>query len=444
MSAVALFLGVATIGGVPAYANAPLKSLSPNGLQLGVDGFGPTLYRTQNGNVQQAWVIAHHAYAPEDEDKVTCVDLDTGAFCNGPTGQPTTWPKPLNIHAMPLGAHDSHTGDLSTTQAPNGVIQTDANRVLRYPAVTQTPSGSFSNGSVGIGCLNMQLQANCAYVPLAPLSTQVGSNINGISGLVPIGNKIYARLTTGQMACMDVQMEAPCTGQPYTGISPPSNDVAGLGPQNYEGGMIGIKGRIYTKVNGPNATTTTSPHLPTLTCFDPTTNAPCPNWGARVINDPNLYEALAVFPSFDRQGAVTGVCSITGRFTSGVIPACYDFYGNDAIVPQGLRDLFPTTGDHDIVFPPLAAFINGDERMYFPFYTQDAAQTHKGETLCFDWTTLSACSGFPKPLTHPTVNGGLTHDYGYSYNPQNNCIYGTGHYGFLFGFDALTGAKSTC
>jgi hypothetical protein len=446
VSAAALFLGLVSVANAPADATAR-KVIPPSGIQIGIDGFAPSLYRSiQTGNIQQAWTLAHHAYAPEDADKVSCVDVITGTPCPGPDGQPTTWPKPLNIFTGPLGAHNSHTGNLSTTQAPNGIIQTDATRVLRYPAVTQTPiptgNGEFLNGSVGIGCLNMVLQANCPYVPLAPLTTHVGSNINGISGLVAIGNKIYGRLTNGQMACMDVLAGTPCPGQPYNGISPPSNDKAGLGPQNYEGGLLAINDRIYTKSNGLNATTTTSPHLPTLTCFDTTTNAPCANWGARVINDQNLSEALSIFPSYDRQGNITGVCTITGKSTPGVVTACYDFFGNDAVVPQGLRDLIPQTGDHPIVFPPLNAVVNGNRRMYFPFYTQDAAQTHKGETHCFDWTTQSHCSGFPIPLTHPMVNGGMTHDYGYTYDAQTQCVFGTGHFGFLFTFDALTGSHN--
>lgn len=441
VSVAALALGLATMGGVPAQAGMPLKSISPSGFSMGVDGFAPTLYRTSDGNIQQAWVIAHHGYASETEDKVTCVNIDTGAFCNGPDGKPTTWPKPLNTQASPLGAHGSNTGNLSTTQAPNGVIQTDASRVLRYPAITQSPVGPYSNGSVGVGCLNMQLQQNCGYIPLAPLTSRVGSNINGLSGLVDVGTKIYARLTTGQMACLDTATETPCPGQPFAGISPPSNDVAGLGPQNYEGDMIAIKGRIYTESNGLSATTTTSPHLPTLTCWDPVNNVPCPNWGARVVNSPDLYTALAIFPSFDAQGNETGVCTITGKTsTAGVVPACYDFFGNDAVVPTAFTTLFPTTGTKTIVFPPLAAAINGDARLYFPLFTQDNPQTHKGETLCFDWTTLSACAGFPHPLMHPMVNGGMTRDYGYAYNPQVNCIYGTGHWGFMFAFRPDTGA----
>ncbi|WP_141964068.1 hypothetical protein [Actinoallomurus bryophytorum] len=427
---------MAVVDGLPAHAGPPTRALPAAGVNTGVDGFAPNLYTTVNGQIRQAWVLAHHGYAPEDTPKVSCIDVDTGDFCTDATGNPTTWPKPLNTTPKPLGS--GNTGDLSTTQAPNGVIQTDAARVLRFPVITQSPNSTFSGGSVGIGCLNMQLQANCQYAPLAPLTTQVGSNINGISGLVAISNRIYAQLTNGRMACYDVASALPCPGQPFTTNSPPSNDLAGLGPSNYSGSVVGIRNRIYTMSNGLLADTNTSPHMPTLTCFDPATNAPCANWTTRVISNPAVYQALAVFPSFNPQGAETGLCAVTTKRTPGVLLNCFDFNGNDALVPAGLLSIFPSTGTSAVVFPPTVTQVNGTQRSYFPFYTQD--NVHKGGTACYNWNAQAPCTGFANPRSHPLVNGGLTHDYGYAYNPQNNCMYGMGHYAYMFSFQPDGGA----
>ena len=80
----------------------------------------------------------------------------------------------------------------------------------------------------------------------------------------------------------------------------------------------------------------------------------------------------------------------------------------------------------------------GELRSYFPSYTED--RVHLGFTACYSWTTQSACHQFPGPLASQNTLGGDTHPYGYGYNPENNCLYGIGHTGYMFSLNATTGS----
>ncbi len=61
-----------------------------------------------------------------------------------------------------------------------------------------------------------------------------------------------------------------------------------------------------------------------------------------------------------------------------------------------------------------------------------------GATVCHDWTADAACAGFPLPAAHPTVNGGATRDYGYSYDGTSGCLFALGDAGVLFSLDPAT------
>lgn len=421
-----------------AEAGRAARAVPAAGVATGIDGFAPFLHTTNpgHGSVPQAWVIAHHGYTSMSAPRISCVNVATGGFCPDANGNPTTWPKPLNLAAGALGS--GSTGNLATTEIPQIAQDPDPNRV-RYPVVTTTAVTGFPNGSVGVGCLDMESQANCTYEPLAALTNTTGqSNVNGLTGFVVVGSKAYGTLTNGKELCFDLSSSEPCSGQPFTTNTPPNNDKAGLGVRDFIGTTAVVGGKIYITSNGTETARNTSPHPPTLSCFDPSTNTSCSSFTPKTITNANALWALAILPDLNASGTAIGVCVVTGnKTTAAPIVSCYDFNGNAIAAPPGLAGLFPTGGTQSVVFQPLTTTVSGDERSYLPFFTQSAA--HPGATLCYSWTHQAPCAGFPNPLTHPAVNGGLTHDYGYAYSSARTCVFGSGDPGYMFSFNPTTG-----
>jgi hypothetical protein len=405
------------------------------GVNTNVDGFPVLFNQSGSGGGQKVWVIGHHGYVPPTAPKIFCADAVTGTPCPDKNGS-KTWPMPLNTGPLPLDT--ATAGDISTTQAPQFVLDPVSSQKLYYPAVTKTAFAGFPNGSVGVGCVNLQTQFNCAYTPLAGLTNTAGqSNVNGLAGLVLAGNNLYGTTTSGRELCFNTTSASACAGQPYASSTPPSSDVAGLGPKDFSGTTAVVNGKVYTASNGVDPAQTTSPHAPTLTCFDPGTNASCAGWGKKVLTTAaNAYIATAIFPDYNTAGTAVGVCSAVGKqSTQAPTVACYDFTGATLTPPATLAALFPAGGTGSVIFAPLTFALSGNQRSYFPFYTQDSV--YPGNTICYDWSLQSACQGFPNPAGHPGVHGGDTRDYGYVRN--NNCMYSTGDRRYLFSMNTSTG-----
>jgi hypothetical protein len=407
-------------------------AISAAGVQTGIDSFAPFIYTSPNAGAQ-VWTIAHHGYTSQSAPRVSCVNRTTGQLCTAPDGvTPTTWPKTLKVAAGPLGTGD--TGNLATTQILR--YARASNDILYYPAVTSTAVPGFPNGSVGAGCLNLLTQSNCAYIPLAARTNTPGqSNVNGIAGFTGTATNAYGTLTNGQEVCFVLATGTPCPGQPYATNTPPNNDAAGIGPTDYVGTTVTVGGKFYTSSNGQNNTTT--PHAPTISCFDPAANAACSGWSPQTISNPNAYQTLSIFPLNNTAGTATGVCAVTGnKTTAAPIVTCYDLLNAASITPPaGLTSLFPSGSARSVVFQGTNPNVGGNMRTYFPLYSED--RTRLGTTLCYSWTNAAPCGAFP--INHPTVNGGDTHDYGYIYAGDTGCMYGAGDTGYLFSFSATTG-----
>lgn len=405
------------------------------GVNITMDGLPYLFTPAGAGTGPQVWIIGHHGRTPMAAPKVYCFDVVASAPCPDKNGT-KTWPMPLNT--QPVALDTDTAGDLATTEIPQFVTDDDATKMF-YPAVTTTAFPGFPGGSVGAGCLDLQNQLNCAYTPLAALTSVPGqSNVNGLTGFVRVGTSLYGTTTSGRELCMVIATRTPCPGQPFAGDSPPSNDAAGLGPWDFTGSMAAVGGRVFTASNGTDPSGTTSPHAPALSCFDPATAAPCAGWGPKVLSAaPDAYIATAVFPDHDSAGTAVGVCAIvTKQNTLAPTVACHDFTGAAVAPPPGLAGALPAGGAGSVIFPPFGLTVGGNVRGYFPFYSQDG--TYPGNTICYDWSARAACAGFPALNGHPDVNGGDTHDYGYVGSAA--CIYGTGDRRYVFGTDPVTGA----
>ncbi|MFC4034349.1 hypothetical protein ACFO3J_23140 [Streptomyces polygonati] len=380
----------------------------------GGDGFTPILHRTAAGDVE-AWNIYHHTgpAAP----LVVCNDLSAGQPCAG-----GPWPRPLNTASGPLGS--GATGDIFTTLTPQYVVDPARPGVVYYPAVAA--------GAVGVGCLDLDARANCGFTALLA-SGGAPSSANGLAGLVMTGGDLYGVASTGQVLCLTVATRTPCAGQPYAAIVPPNHDQPGATYSLYMGSLVLIGGRVYAS-SAPQTSGSTITGPPALGCFDPATGQACAGWTTPhpAGPDANSYTYNA-FASYDTAGDPNGVCSAD---SSGAAPAtrCYALDGGPA--PAAATGLDGLPGGV-LVFDPEVVTAAGDTRSYFAVWGGPLP----GNTVCYSWTHAQPCAGFPAAAGHPAVNGGVTRDYGYSYDATTRCLIGLGDAGVLFSMDPATGAS---
>ncbi|SEF19698.1 hypothetical protein SAMN05421837_10165 [Amycolatopsis pretoriensis] len=366
----------------------------------GGDGFSPILYRTPGGALQ-AWNIYHHLGATSP--KVVCTDLATGQRCPG-----GPWPKVLNTAPGPLGTLGA--GDIASTMVEQYVHDPAAPAKVYYPAVTAS--------SVGVGCLDMAASANCGYWALSP--TGGSPAVNSIGGFVENSGNLYGIVSSGAVVCWTIATQSACGGQPYAPIVPAANQ-----PYVY-GGVTVAAGKVFASTSNPG-----TGQQPTLGCFDPATATACANWASARPTGPAGNYNYNDYTAFDTSGASVGACATTTG--SPDVTTCYALDGSALAAPPGPAAL--PAGVY--AFPPeVVTDPAGHVRSYLPIWNGGYA----GAALCHDWTTGAACAGLPGPISHPTVNGGATRDYGYSYDPPSGCLIGLGDAGVLFSMDPATGA----
>ncbi|GAB3165875.1 hypothetical protein GCM10027258_89270 [Amycolatopsis stemonae] len=366
----------------------------------GGDGFTPILHRTPSGALQ-AWNIYHHLGATSP--KVVCTDLATGQRCPG-----GPWPKVLNTAPGPLGTLGA--GDIASTMVEQYVHDPATPARVYYPAVTAS--------SVGVGCLDLAAAANCGYWALSP--TGGSPAVNSIGGFVESGGNLYGTVSSGAVVCWTIASRSACGGQPYAPIVP-----AATQPYVY-GALTVVAGKVFASTSSPGTA-----QQPSLGCFDPATATACAGWAAPRPTGPAGNYSYNDYTAFDPSGAPVGACATT---TGGPdVTTCYALDGSALAAPPGPAALpagvyaFPP----EVVTDPV-----GHVRTYLPIWNGGYA----GAALCHDWTTGAACAGLPGPITHPSVNGGATRDYGYTYDPPSGCLIGLGDAGVLFSMDPATGA----
>jgi hypothetical protein len=379
-----------------------LAPVQPTATSTGGDGFTPILHRTASGEIQ-AWNMFHHLVP--SAPKVVCSDLTTGQPCAG-----GPWPRPVNTAVGPLGS--GSTGDIASTLTPQYVHDPGRPDVVYYAAIT--------SAAVGVGCLDMEAQANCGFVPLAATGS---GGANGLAGLVAAGGNVYGVGSDGRVLCMTIATRAPCAGQPFPAIVPANNNVFGA---NYMGSLALVNGKVFAS-SAPGGGT------PVLGCFDPATGATCTGWSTPKAVGPAGSTTYDAYTAYDTSGNAVGACSTTvGNPTAAA--TCYAVDGSALAAPT----VFGALPADQLVFNP-ETFVapDGHLRSYFGIWGGAVG----GGTVCYDWTRAAACAGFPLPLTHPNVNGGATRDYGYVYDPTTQCLFGLGDAGVLFSEDPITGSS---
>lgn len=278
-----------------------------------------------------------------------------------------------------------------------------------YPAVTAA--------SVGVGCLDLAAAANCGYWALSP--TGGSPAVSSITGLVQSGGNLYGIVSSGAVVCWTIATQSACSGQPYAPIVP-----AAAQPYVY-GAMTLVAGKVFASTSSPGTA-----QQPSLGCFDPATATACAGWASSRPTGPAGNYTYNGYTAFDTAGAAVGACSSTSGGTT--VTTCYALDGSALPAP-------PITAlPAGVIFfnPEVVTDPNGHVRSYLPIW----GGPYVGAALCHDWTTASACAGLPGPITHPSANGGVTRDYGYTYDPPSGCLIGLGDAGVLFSMDPATGA----
>ncbi|MGW2396224.1 DUF7617 domain-containing protein [Kitasatospora sp. NPDC001664] len=394
--------------------SAPLlPPVKPTVQATGGDGFTPILHRTALGQVQ-SWNMYHHVAAAARQ--VVCSDLGTGQPCPG-----GPWPRPLNSTPGPLGS--GNTGDIASTLTPQYVEDPQRPGTVYYPGV--------SGGSVGVGCLDLDAQANCGFFPLAPVAS-TPSAANGLAGLVGTGGRLYGVASTGQVLCLTISSRTPCAGQPYAAIVPPNHDLPGSPGALYLGATTVADGKVFAS-SSPQSGGSTVAVPPALGCFDPATGTACAGWETPKPAAPSAaYYTYNAYTAYDTAGQANGVCTTTvGGATLNT--ACFTLGGAPLTQPTTLAGI----GGGVLTFNPEVVTANGETRSYFPLWSGGI----NGATACHDWTHAAPCAGFPLPAKHPGVNGGVTRDYGYAYDSTTRCLIALGDAGVLFSVDPATGTS---
>ncbi len=338
--------------------NLLLAPVQPTPTATGGDGFTPIVHRTTAGEVE-AWNIYHHlgAAAP----KVVCSDLTTGSPC---TGGP--WPRPINTAVGPLGA--GATGDIASTLTPQYVQDPTRPGVVYYAAITAT--------SIGVGCLDMDAQANCGYVPLATGGPAT------LAGFVTTGGDLYGVAGDGRVLCMTISSRTPCANEPYAAIVP--GNAIGAGG-NFMGSLTVAAGKVFASSSQGGGT------APVLGCFDPTTQAACTGWTTPKPVGPGGSSTFNAYTAFDTSGNAVGACATTVGSPNSV-STCYALDGSAITAPT----VFNSLPSENVWNAETASAPDGDLQSYFGIWGAVG-----GATVCWDWTTRGRVPRIPG-TEHPS------------------------------------------
>ena len=308
-------------------------------------------------------------------------------------------------------ARHRRAGDIASTLAPQYVRDPAAPAQVYYPAVTAS--------SAGVGCLDLAAAANCGYWPLAAMG-----------GSPP--RQQHRRLSWRAAAtCTASSPPVPWSAGPLPRKAPAAASRTRRSCRRptsryVYGAVTVVAGKVFASTSSPG-----TGQQPSLGCFDPATATACANWASSRPTGPAGNYNYNDYTAFDASGAPVGACATTTGGTD--VTTCYALDGSALAAPPGPAAL--PGGVY--AFPPeVVTDPNGHKRSYLPIWNGGYA----GAALCHDWTTGTACAGLPGPITHPSVNGGATRDYGYSYDPPSGCLIGLGDAGVLFSMDPTTGA----
>jgi hypothetical protein len=400
-------LGFVLVSAVSVLALADPASAFVVRSDTGGDGYTPIVRKMTDGT-QRVFTIFHHV-APSGtatpNTDINCVVVSSSQICPG-------YPK---YFSSTVGTSNTGPADIATTYHSH--YAQEGSKV--YYAAQRTNDN-------GIGCFDLEAGTNCAYTVLGSLPmTARATRPAAIEGVERVGNKLYSVGIDVQAYCYDLDTAAACVGQPYD-VGAGDATMPNFDGDDFRAPVQAIGTNFYFVVNYWGQST---PANARLACFDTLTNARCAGWatGVALTGTSTASESVSVaglFASYTTSGVANAVCTIG---SGPVGPSCWSLAsGASASVPTGLLSGLPASSAREET--------RLGNKTYFAFY-----QNPGGFAECYDFTTQARCTGFGSPHTWPTVNGGDTRDYGYTYSDAG-CFYGTGDTGELWSFDPVTGS----
>jgi hypothetical protein len=366
----------------------------------GGDGYTPIVYKNTAGETR-IFSIFHHrtpSGTATPNSNVNCVIATLNTTCPG-------YPKYFSSLS---GSSNSGPDDIYTSSLPH---YAQNGSKLYYAAQRAADNG--------VACFDLESNTNCGYYQLGNLAAHSSGNPASVDGLERSGDRVFSFGADVQAYCLDLSTLTACSGQPYPVAGAPEGMPA------YNGASLilpheSAAGRLYFAVNYSTASPASGARL---TCFDPGTNARCSGWTSESVPTPS-YEARSVFPTLNASGAATGICAAANPSDG---PTCFDLSSNAVAAPADLFAGVTSSSGARVVEETTIG-----TKTYFAIY-----KSNSGAAVCYDWATSAHCSGFNSPHFWPTVNGGNTRDYGYTY--YQKCMYGLGDAGYIWTFDPVTG-----
>ena len=394
----------------------------------GGDGFRPILF----GN--DVFNIFHHTLLG-GEQTIACTNASTGEACPG-------YPKTLS--------YGSPSETVSTSFTPMQFIRSDGK--MFFP--TQRAA------DYGVACFDLSAGTGCGYTQLSAPGTTVarsGDFPAMIEGAARVGTDLYfygseevGGVFTPTLYCFDPAAQAACADGARTDLSITANgSVVGWNP-----GVNGLGSGLVVQLT-PDGTRVYldqafgGPSGSQVSCFDTATRSACPGWSTPlVLPTPNFagtgYGSFLLDPGAP---GPHGICAASlGGYRGGrSAPREESCVAADKTPVPNFRapsDVPDQATLEQVTFVPQL------DSSYFAFFDVRGGVPASGYAFCWDWSANRECAAFPtrhwdtdNPPTQTPINRGDTRDYAYTYDPATNCMWGLGDAGYLWTFDARTGAN---
>jgi hypothetical protein len=400
MLSLALCWTLAASASAATYAQTQTTAVPPSSnftANSGGDGWDVSL------SADKVYNVFHHGYSMT----VACHLQSDGSVCPG----------------YPSTVADGFGRGFQTAGEPGTLLDQATGKLYVY--------GTRDDLTAGVVCFDTAAPVApfCGFSALSGTGEAGTFGWSALGGPAKVGTRVYAfNYVQGEQAggasgtgsqnrllCFDLSTAAACAGQPY------SVNV-GSGTANYvvpspNAAAIGNEVIIPVSMSDGGS----------LACFDTIAHGDCGGvWPASLASSAPYYFGYngSPFPLLDGTGAVTGVCVPTyDPSTFGAADPCFNLTGATTATPAGMTDVISPTS------PWNGPSVTLGPRVYVPNGNGDVVQ-------CYDYSTSSSCSGFPKHFD------GLGYLYTVNRDPQRpTCLWVNADYGDsqIQNFDAYSG-----
>ncbi|MBP6005382.1 DUF11 domain-containing protein [Candidatus Saccharibacteria bacterium] len=480
--------------GINGLIPAPVASVNQDKSVTHGDGYLPIVYRS--GDIYRVYNIYHHN-SWEDGDAtgiINCFDVNSGDYCADTSFDYTT-----GLYTPLTGV------GVQTSWFPEGqqaVINGKFYYAVHQEASSNVGVGCLDLAT-GVDCTTNSYTQISADAPWYTYANANKNHHAGIEGPAVVGDTLYffVRHSNGKLYMHSYNTTTGVANT--TGVQINTTGVYLNDPIQSEGELyvpyevIGTK--IYFTINFQISGTKSAPEFG---CFDTATNSACAGYSSTAIL-PNATATAnfaagaqtwiyySVYPVYLPNGSVDSVCTSTlAQYNQDINnPAgyqyptyCYSPTSNTPYINTSVQSSLEAFWASYSSIPAVSSMVNnssqgvngmlmieeininlnGANRTYFATRSSDQYPSNNDETqglgivACYDFTNSQPCAGFgtaglpagiatfgnvnPSQLS-ATPTFGNTQDYGYDYDQVSGCMWGLGDEGYLWSFDAETGAS---